>query len=378
MVHAFSPNARRFLAFTALTAISWSNFNLTFNLYIHSMGYHQDFIGLLNGLPSVVILVLGLPIGMAADRYGYLRFLIAGSILGSLAFLGLGLSSGRLALLAFSLFGGLAGALSWVIGAPMMMAISTKEDRIFLFSVQSALMMGAGFLGSILAGAMPEILAGVLRTDAASTLPLRLSYLFGASFNVLAIIPVLGMSQVKNAGGAAKGSPVRTLPSTWAEASLFAKLLGPSALIAFGAGAMVVFFQLFFKLRFGLNPGSIGVLFAFASIVTAVATLVSPVMATRLGRQVKEGQRATLTSLHAMLGSLGRGGLGPIVSGYLQVKSGFSLAFTMTAVCYILGTLLFFAFFRNAEKPPVRGVPVVAVPGGVPPGGPATGGSPGR
>ncbi|HCJ10014.1 MAG TPA: MFS transporter, partial [Clostridiales bacterium] len=56
MIRAFSPDARRFLTFTLFTAVSWSTFNLTFNLYVHSLGYGQDFIGLLNGVPSIVIL----------------------------------------------------------------------------------------------------------------------------------------------------------------------------------------------------------------------------------------------------------------------------------------------------------------------------------
>jgi len=414
MLRAFSPDARRFLAFTLFTAVSWSTFNLTFNLYIHSLGYGQDFIGLLNGVPSIVILVLGLPIGMAADRHGYLRFLVAGSVLTAVSGFGLGLSSTRPALLAFSLASGLGGALSWVIGGPMMMAISRKEERDFLFSVQRALMMGAGFAGSLMAGALPEVAAAALGTDPAATAPLRLAYLVGASFNLLAVFPVLKMSAVKGDGGdGPRGVTTRPLPSSWEELTLFMKLLGPSALISFGAGAMVVFFQLFFKLRFDLSPGGIGVLFAFSSVVTALATLVSPVLAQRFGRvrtivwtqlasipfllllaysfnfpavvfayyvrealmnmsgplqmtfgmeQVRKEQRATLTSLNAMLGSLGRGGLGPIVSGYLQVKSGFTLAFTMTSVCYVVGTLMFFLFFRNAERLPRSRGPAVGSP----------------
>ena len=187
---------------------------------------------------------------------------------------------------------------------------------------------------------------------------------------------------------------------------------------------MVVFFQLFFNLRFHLNPGSIGILFAFSAVVTAVATLVSPIVAKRLGKvrtivftqmasipfllllaysynlatvavayylrnalmnmssplqqtfgleQVKEGQRATLTSLSAMLGNLGRGGLGPVVSGYLQVKSGFTLAFTMTAVCYVIGSVLYYLFFRNVERRPGR---VSRGRGGLGAAPPASGGSP--
>lgn len=216
------------------------------------------------------------------------------------------------------------------------------------------------------------------------------------------------MTAVGNGGSAGSAARARPLPSSWAELALFMKLLGPSALISFGAGAMVVFFQIFFRLRFDLSPGGIGILFAFSSVVTALATLMAPLLTRRLGKvrtivftqlasipfllllsysfhfpavvfayyarqalmnmsgpiqttfgleQVRESQRATLTGLSAMLGSLGRGGLGPIVSGYLQVKSGFTLAFTMTTVCYIIGTLLFFVFFRKAERLPEAKVP---------------------
>ena len=406
-VRSFSPNARRFLTFTALNAVAWSAFNLTFNLYLHSLGYSPGFIGQMNGFPAIVILVAGLPIGMLADRYGYRRFLIAGSILTALAALGQGLSSVRPALYAFTLIGGLGASLSWVLGAPMMMAISTKEERVFLFAVQQAIMMGSGFLGSLLAGFLPEVAAGILHVPPASTTPLRLAFLVGASFNLAALLPILRMSQVHGNGATAKGPARRwPLPKSWQEVGLFARILGPAALVSFGAGAMVVFFQLFFRLRFSLNPGSIGILFAFSSIVAALATLASPFLAKRFGRVrtivgtqlasipfllllaysfsfpavvvayyvrnalmnmsgplqtifglelVRDEQRATLTSLSVMLGSLGRGGLGPIVSGYLQEKSGFTLAFTMTTVCYVVATLLFFLFFRNYERRPGSG-----------------------
>lgn len=412
MIRSFSPNAKRYLAFTAFNAVAWNAFSLTFNLYVHSLGYRQDFIGLLNGLPSIVILICGLPIGMAAERYGYLRFLVAGCILNALAALGMGLSSARFGLLAFAVLGGIGASLSWVIGAPMLMTLSTKEERVFLFAVQAAVMTGMGFLGNLMAGALPEVAAGMMGTVSTATAPLRLSYLVGASFNLLAVLPILRMTQVKGNGGggpSAVGAPGwrRSLPASWGEFRLFVKLLGPSALISFGAGAMVVFFQLFFNLRFNLSPGKIGPLFAFSALVTGAATLVSPILAKRLGKvrtvvatqmasipfllllaysynlaavttayyvrnalmnmsspvqqtfvleQVQEGQRATLTSLSAMLGSLGRAGLGPIVSGYLQVKSGFTPAFTMTTVCYVISTGMFYLFFRRAELLPGRGL----------------------
>ena len=161
------------------------------------------------------------------------------------------------------------------------------------------------------------------------------------------------------------------------------------------------FFQLFFSLRFNLSTAPIGIIFAFSGIVSGIVTLAAPLLAKKLGKvklitvtqlasipflltlahslnlsavvvsyylrhafmnmcgpvettffleQVKEEQRATLHSLRGVLDSLVRGGLAPLVSGILQVKGGFSLAFSMTAVCYLISTVIFYSFFRSAEN----------------------------
>jgi len=396
IVKNFSPNAKKYLTYTALTSISFSVFHLIFNLYIYSLGYQQDFIGLLNGLPSIVILAIGLPVGMAADRYGYKTFLVTGSVLSTLAVLALAFFEASPGLIGASLALGVAGALTWVIGAPMMAANSNDKERVYLFSVNFALMMGAGFVGSMIGGMLPEYLAVLWGSEATATGPLRGAFLTVAFFNALAIFPALRMTNVK---------PVMKkrrlpLPQGKEEWALFSKLLLPSMFVSFGAGAMVTFFQLFFNLRFELSTGSIGYLFAFSSIVTAIATLASPLLAKRFGKvrtvfytelasipfllilaysynlgvvivayymrsalmnmsgpvqmtfsmeQVNEDQRATLTSLNAMLGSLGRGGLGPLVSGYVQVRYGFSEAFTLTTICYLIGAFLFYYFFRHIK-----------------------------
>ncbi|HEY3316291.1 MAG TPA: MFS transporter, partial [Bacillota bacterium] len=84
----------------------------------------------------------------------------------------------------------------------------------------------------------------------------------------------------------------------------------------------------------------------------ALMNMGGPIQQTFVLEQVAEHQRATLTSLSAVLGSMGRGGIGPVISGYLQVVSGFHLAFTFTTVCYIIGMALFWWFFRGTEAPP--------------------------
>ncbi|MDI3299573.1 MAG: MFS transporter [Bacillota bacterium] len=432
----FSPGARAYLLFTLLTSLSWNMFNLVFNLYVHALGYGPDFVGLLNGLPSVVVLALGLPVGVAADRLGYRPFLVAGAILNLAATAGLGLAREAPWLVGLSLLTGLSGALSWVIGAPLMAAYSSPDERLHLFSVNQALMYGSGLAGSLLAGAVPAYAAARLGQASTDVLPLRLAFALIDLFNLLALVPALRIGAEPRAGGpdgprTAGAAPARPawrdlLPSDRKEAALFARLLLPEGLIAFGAGAMVVFFQLYFNLTFGLDTARIGLLFAFSSVVTGAATLVSPLLAERWGpvravvgtqlaslpflailayvrdlrwvvvayyarnalmnmsapvqttfalEQVAEERRATLTSLDAMLGSLGRGGLGPLASGYLQLRFGFSGAFTLTIACYLVGTLLFGWFFRDrGGRRPAAGAPASgAAAAAGPENGPAAG-----
>ncbi|MDI3317735.1 MAG: MFS transporter [Bacillota bacterium] len=415
----FSPSARAYLLYSLLTSLSWNMFNLVFNLYIHALGYGPDFVGLLNGLPSVAVLLLGLPVGLAADRLGYRPFLLAGTVLNLVATAGLGLAHGSLELIVLSALTGAAGALSWVIGAPMMAAYSSPEERVYLFSVNESIMFGSGLAGSLLAGAVPAYAAARLGQRSTDALPLQLAFGLIDLFNLLALWPALRIGLEPRSDGSPSAAPAGAprlawrdlLPADREEARTFARLLLPEALIAFGAGAMVVFFQLYFYLEFGLDTSRIGLLFGFSSVVTAAATLVAPVLAERWGavrtvvgtqlaslpflailaysrdlrwvvvayyarnalmnmsmpvqttfalEQVSERRRATLTSLNAMLGSLGRGGLGPLASGYLQLHSGFSGAFTLTIACYLVGTLLFGWFFRGrgggrpARKPAPR------------------------
>ncbi len=396
VLRSFTPTARAFLAYTLFNSIGFDMLNLVFNLYLHSLGHGRDLIGLVNGVPSIAVLLVGLPIGIWADRIGYRPFLVAGAFLNVVALGGMALWPAPAALIGFSILRGLAWACTWVLGPPLLMAESTPQNRVHLFAVHSAIMMGSGFIGSLLAGSLPEALAARWQVGPSSPGPLRATFGVAIAFMAAAALPTL---LIRSQAPLGHRSP---LPQTRAEARLFLRLLLPSALIAFGAGAMVVFFQLFFNLRFGMDPGEIGILFALGSVATALATLVTPRLSQRLGKvrtvvvtelasipfllllaysrhlplvigayymrqvlmnmaspvssaflleQVRPDQRATLTSLHAMLGSLGRGGLGPVVSGWMQVRWDFTGAFTLTTVAYVLGTSLFYLFFRNVPEP---------------------------
>ncbi len=346
----------------------------------------------------MAVLLLGIPVSILAVRTGFRKLILIGSALTPLAALGIGLASQPVWLFVFALLSGVASTFSWVIATPMLMENSTEKDRIYLFSINFALMMISGFGGSLLAGYLPEILGSLWGVSATSVLPLRVTYLTTVVFGILAWIPIFFMREIKPAAHKLSLRGLRLV-----DPKVFTKLILPQAIISLGAGAMVVFFQLFFNLRFQLAPGQIGILFALSSLVNGVIGLLAPALSIRFGKvravvytelaslpflvilafsgnfalvvisyfiraalmnmgsplyttfameQVKEEQRATLNSLFAMVGSLGRGGLGPLISGYLQVGSGFSLAFSLTLVCYIVAAVMTFLFFRRSEPYP--------------------------
>ncbi|HEY8530613.1 MAG TPA: MFS transporter [Limnochorda sp.] len=398
-----TPTARAYLAYTLFNSIGFAMLGLVFNLYLHSLGHNRELIGLVNGVPAITVLLVGLPVGIWADRIGYRPFLVAGALLDVVALGGMAYWAEPLPLLAFSILRGVAWACTWVLGAPLLMAESTPENRVQLFALNSALTLGAGPVGSLLGGFLPEALGKAWQLSPNAPEPLRATFAVAIAFLALAVLPTLFIRSQKRL---ARGSP---LPRTREEVLLFARLLLPGALVSFGAGAMVVFFQLFFSIRFGMEPGAMGVIFALASVATAVATLLTPSLSRRLGKvrtvvvtqlasipflllltyshhlplvvgayymrhilmnmswpvgdafileQVRPEQRATLTSLDTMLGSLGRGGLGPVVSGWMQMRWDFTGAFTLTTVAYVAGALLFYLFFRKAEEPERAPAPV--------------------
>lgn len=401
-VKDFHPNAKHYLLCGFTAAIARSIFQVAFNLFVYELGYRQDFIGYLNGIPSLAMLLFALPTSFAVNRVGYKKPAIIGRILSIIGLLGIPLTDSKILLVVFRFLDGIGATFIWAVGVPLLMKYSNEDNRVFLFSVNSALQMGSAFLGSIIGGMIPEIAGRIASVSPKGVLPLRVTLLISVLFITISIIPMTLLKEehrVKTRG-ASYSALVMALPRDRKDIAVFVKVLLPATLTAFGAGAMVPFFQLFFSLRFNMSTASIGVIFALSGIVSGVVTLAAPVLAKKLGKvklisatqlasipflltlahslnpravvasyylrhafmnmcgpvettffleQVREEQRATLHSLRGVLDSLVRGGLAPFASGILQVKGGFPLAFSMTAVCYFISVLIFYGFFRSAE-----------------------------
>ncbi len=166
----FSRDARLFLltsfliGFTVFGGIS----TVLFNLYLLRLGYGPEFIGLVNAVGSLGLVLFALPAGAVGTRWGSRRTLVAGLALAALGntllplaeFIPVGVRPGWL--LVTNLIASLGMTFYIVNIIPFLMGVTGAEERNHVFSVQAALWPLAGFAGSLVAGVLPRLVGTAL------------------------------------------------------------------------------------------------------------------------------------------------------------------------------------------------------------------------
>jgi len=290
----------------------------------------------------------------------------------------------------------------WVTNLPLLTESTTERQRVGVFALNSFLLLGVGALGNLLGGAIPEFVAGLLHVSAASTVPLRWGVITAALFTFVFGLPLWWLREprrakkreavptVVNVGEAVKQVSRERWPA-W----LFLQLLIPDLVFTMGEGAVVALIQLYFVLRFGLLPGTLGIIFTISGLaggvfsltaplfvkrwsklrlVTSVQflsaplmlligftpilplaiageytrsfmrTLIEPVYAAFAMEQVSDRQRATLSGFYSVTWSIGYS-IGPGIAGWLQTNVSLSTSFVFGAFCLILAPTLLLTFF---------------------------------
>lgn len=390
-VGEFNRNVRLFLAVTAFRGLVIASSQTVFNLYLFSLGYSTQFIGLITAVNAIATLLVSVPLGYLADRLGRRLLLLVGGVAYSLFTVGLSLAHSTALLLGFNFVLGGVSTAYWVAGVPLLFASTGERERVHAFSVNSFLLWGLGPLGALLSGQIVEVVARVAHVSASSAGALRAGMFFMAFLAAAGAVPYFFLHEAPRAP-AVSNAPQ---PAHSHLTRLFLQLLIPDLILAFGLGSVLTFSQLYFHLRFHLDPGPVGIVVAVAGIASGIAALFTPVLARRWGNlrtavraewlaapliavvalstslvvalpaywlvlmlrgmadpvytsfvqeRVPDHLRARLTGMYSVTYSIGYS-LGPAASGVLQSRGGFTPAFLMGAVTYFLGATLLFVFF---------------------------------
>jgi len=274
---SYTRNVRLFLVALALHGLSSAIYGLWLNLHLLDLGYSRGIMGVLNALPSAIVLGIGLPAGWWADRVGRRPMLILGGLLMAIGTVGVGLG---ISPLWVGLGVGLIGtgySLFFIVYAPFLTENASEAERTRLFALSSAILFWAGFLGEWIGGALPDLFrtfGPVGPTIYAGPI------LLTALLDFLAVLPLLGIREVPRA------SP-RTSLAGWRTQALWDPIVPmaiPNLLLGAGAALSVPFLNVYFHERYQLDDQTLGVLFALTSAVTGFATLLAPAIARWIGR----------------------------------------------------------------------------------------------
>ncbi len=151
----FQRNARLYLISNVLSGVTTGILLVLYNLYLASLGYGTDFIGLVLFVVTIGAGIAIFPAGICIDRLSGRFILIWSSLLIGLAGMGQILFRQPIPLLISGFIAGAAGAFVLVINAPFLTRNSTPGERPHLFSLNLVLGLITGVIGSVLGGALP-------------------------------------------------------------------------------------------------------------------------------------------------------------------------------------------------------------------------------
>ncbi|RTR30920.1 MFS transporter [Deinococcus radiophilus] len=257
-----------FLAASFSFGLSQAFISLFLNFYLRELGLGPEWQGIVNALPALTLAAVSLPLVVLARRLSNARVIQLGAGLTVLGLSLLALAPGALLAVVGALLQGMGSAALSVSGAPFMANNSDERTRVGLFTIQSALMVGAGFVGNMLGGQLPALYTGWAGGDPGGLDALRAAMLVAAGLQ-----PSGKPAQPGRSGALS----IHDRPTMF-------RLVLPSMFVGLGAGATIPFLNVYIEGRFGISYASLGALFAWTSLATAVTVLIQPWLVRRLGQ----------------------------------------------------------------------------------------------
>jgi len=277
-------DARLFLVASAAMGLVVGIYDLTLTLYLHALAFRADDIGLFGATTAAAALVSSLPAGLLLLRLGRRPVLLVAGLLHALALALLTVLHEPAALLAVAAVIGVSASPFWATVMPALTDDSLPEARVHLFAVQSFAMYAMTAFGAAVGGSVPELVARVTHQPSTGPGPLRAALWCAAVVVAAGAIPFIWLRPGSGGGDTDAGGGAGGRWRDAVDLPRFGRLLLPDVLLALSLGAMALFLPLYFGLRFRLSPGALGAVFAPVNAVAALATLLAPLAAQRVGR----------------------------------------------------------------------------------------------
>ncbi len=277
----FSRNAQKYLAFNFFLSINMGIYGVIFNLYVLKLGYHEDLLGLMLSIVYIGTGIAALPAAIMCDRIGRKNTLLISSVITAASLFMLYTVTSKEALLVASVMQGIGSALMTVSASPFLVESSTPDERMHLFSINSALSTVAMIFGSLAGGLAPGIMTS-LGVDATGPLSYRYTLFLSFAAVMITFIPLLYIKEKKRKS-TTRIERIAVIGSTVKSVSV-QKLIVINAFVGIGAGMIVPFFNVYFHNILSATSSQIGFIFAVGEVVMIAGLVILPLMTERLGK----------------------------------------------------------------------------------------------
>jgi MFS family permease len=401
-IRAFKPNARFYLLNVIITGTVMGIFRLIFNFYALSLGFDEALLGSLITASSFVALIAALPMGYLADTIGRRNSLIISSALLAFSVIAMSLWRTEETFYIMNALSGLAQSLAGVTMSPFLMENSDEKERTYLFSFGQGLTMTMASVGNWIGGYLPTWIGQTQNVSATSSTAYGNSVFIAGIGAIIAIVPLLFIKSPN----ITRSQRAVFAPFQYASnhPGLLTKFVLPMLLTSLGAGLIMPFMNVFFRVVHHQPDPVIGTLFAWGSLAMGLGLLIAPPLAERTGKiqlvvitqalsipflillgfspifwvgaasyyirlalmnmsspvyqayvmeHVEPTGRATVASLTSMAWNFGWA-FSPTISGWLQVNYGFGPAFVGTITLYTISVFMYWTFFWKRTIEPVQ------------------------
>lgn len=396
-VSAFTQNARLYLIGSILLGIVLGILQLLFNFYVLSLGFDQEVLGTLVSFRNASALLTAVPTALLVNRIGKRNAFILGNLFIGIAVAMMLIFPGFVMFCTASALIGLATTLSVVSMGPFLMENSSDYERTYLFSVASGINMTAMAMGEWMGGYLPAWFGALLSVANTTTRAYSAAMAVICLGAILSVIPFLFIS---NKFVAASGRSVFKLDYFKHNSKGLSRLILPMLITSIGAGMIMPFMNVFFRSVHGQSDAAIGTVFAWGALAMGAGLLIAPAIAERYGKiqvvvisqalsipflivlgfspflapaivayyiratlmnmsnpvystfvmeKVPLESRAMVASVSSMSYNFGWA-VSPVVSGWLQIRSGFTGPFLFTISTYILAVLLYYLWHWRGDK----------------------------
>ena len=263
--------------------------DILLNFYLVSIGYGTATISLLQSIPRLSGFLVGLPIGLIANRVGNRRLILLSTAGLALSVAATALTA-DLAIIAVSrfLWGACFGA-NQVVKPPFMVTLTGRSEHTAQFSYHNFVAMIAVAIGSVAGGMLPLLASQTLGIAAiigmrAEEMPLayRAAILCAALLLLLSNLPILALRDAS----ADAGDAGATGRGVWRTAPWRRLLRQTFPLFVFGisGGLTFPFFNLIFRELFGIADSAVGGVIGLGWLAMGLMPLLNPAWEARLGR----------------------------------------------------------------------------------------------